>query len=82
MTLANAIKTEAWEISRLDSMTFERAPYGAEFTHYLGLSYAVSQFVRYLVSLGEEKAKKYGDEAISEFAISVMPKMRQVKFEA
>jgi len=76
MTLANAIKTEAWQMSRLDSMAFERAPYGPEYTHYLGLSYAVSQFVRYLVSLGEEKAKKYGDEAISEFAMSVMPKMR------
>lgn len=57
MTLANAIKTEAWQMSRLDSMQYERAPYGPEYTHYLGLSYAVSQFVRYLVSLGEEKAK-------------------------
>ena len=76
MTLANAIKAEAWQLSRLDSMQFERAPYGPEYTHYLGLSYAVSQFVHYLVSLGEERAKKYGDEAISEFARSVMPKMR------
>lgn len=76
MTLANAIKTEAWQISGLDSMSFERAAYGPEYTHYLGLSYAVSQFVNYLVSVGEERAKKYGDEAISEFAMSVMPKMR------
>ena len=76
MTLANAIKTEAWRISGLDSMAFERSPYGPEYTHYLGLSYAVSQFVNNLVSLGEDKAKKYGDEAISEFAMSVMPKMR------
>jgi hypothetical protein len=38
MTLTNAIKTEAWEVSRLDSIRFEKASYGAEYAHYLNLS--------------------------------------------
>ncbi len=76
MNLTNAIKKEAWDLVRLDSMHFERAPYGPEYTHYTNLSYAISQFVRNLVTLGEMKAEKYKDGAISEFAMSVMPKMQ------
>jgi hypothetical protein len=76
MTLNNAIKTEAFDLLGLDSMNFERANYGWEYNHYLNLSYAVSELVRGLAQAYEEKAKKYSDKAISDFAKSVMPKIR------
>jgi glycosyltransferase involved in cell wall biosynthesis len=76
LTLANAIKREAWEMVGLDSMQFERTHYGNEYAHYLYLSYAISEFVRSLASLEEEAIKKFGDEAISEFARAIMPKVR------
>lgn len=76
MTLNNAIKTEAFDLVGLDSMNFERAHYGAEYNHYLNLSYAVSELVRGLSMAQDETAMKYEDKAISEFAKSVMPKLR------
>jgi glycosyltransferase involved in cell wall biosynthesis len=75
LTLVNAIKREAWELVRLNSMQFESVHYRNEYTHYLNLSYAISEFVRTLVSSSEEAIKKYRDEAISEFARSIMPKI-------
>lgn len=75
VTLNAAIKAEAWEIAGLDSMKFERLQNGSEYVHYLGLSYAVSELARMLVRLGEEPAKRYKDEAVSEFARSVIPQM-------
>ncbi|NMC10079.1 MAG: glycosyltransferase [Methanothrix sp.] len=76
MTLNNAIKTEAFDLMGLDSMNFERAHYGAEYNHYLNLSYAVSELVRGLSMAQDKTATKYEDKAISEFAKSVMPKLR------
>jgi glycosyltransferase involved in cell wall biosynthesis len=76
MTLSNAIKTEAYDLAGLDSMQFEKVHYGSEYTHYLELSYAISEFVRSLSSLHEEVAQKYTDQAVSEFAKAVMPKVR------
>jgi hypothetical protein len=76
MTLNNAIKTEAFDLVGLDSMNFERAQYGWEYNHYLNLSYAVSELVRGLASAPEQMAQKYTDKAVSEFAKSVMPKVR------
>jgi glycosyltransferase involved in cell wall biosynthesis len=76
LTLNNAIKTEAYELAGLDSIQFERAHYGAEYTHYLDLSYAISEFVRSLTLIHEEVARKQEDKAVSEFARSVMPKVR------
>lgn len=76
MTLNNAIKTEAFDLMGLDSMNFERAHYGAEYNHYLNLSYAVSELVRGLSMAQDKTAMKYEDKAISEFAKSVMPKLR------
>ncbi|OPX78726.1 MAG: Glycogen synthase [Methanosaeta sp. PtaB.Bin039] len=76
ITLNNAIKSEAWELVGLDSMHFERLPNGPEFTHYLGLSYAISEFVRALLRAGEEPAERFADQAISEFARSVLPKVQ------
>ena len=76
MTQNNAIKTEAFDLVGLDSMNFERAHYGSEYNHYLNLSYAVSELVRGLSRAPEEMAEKYTDRAVSEFAKSVMPKVR------
>ncbi len=76
MTQNNAIKTEAFDLVGLDSMNFERAHYGSEYNHYLNLSYAVSELVRGLARAPEEMAQKYTDRAVSEFAKSVMPKVR------
>ncbi len=76
MTLNNAIKTEAFDLLGLDSMNFEKANYGWEYNHYMDLSYAVSELVRGLSLAYDVTAKKYGDKAVSEFAKSVMPKVR------
>lgn len=76
MTRNNAVKTEAFDLVGLDSMNFERAHYGWEYNHYLNLSYAVSELVRGLASVPEEMAQKYTDGAVSEFAKSLMPKVR------
>jgi glycosyltransferase involved in cell wall biosynthesis len=76
LTLNNVIKTEAFDLAGLDSMQFERTHYGAEYNHYLNLSYAISELVRSLSQSHEEMAEKYEDKAVSEFAKSVMPKVR------
>ena len=76
MTQNNAIKTEAFDLVGLDSMNFERAHYGWEYNHYLNLSYAVSELVKGLARAPEEMTQKYTDRAVSEFAKSVMPKVR------
>ena len=76
LTLDNAIKTDAFDLVGLDSMQYERTHYGAEYNHYLNLSYAISELVRGLSQSREEMAEKYEDKAVSEFAKSVMPKVR------
>lgn len=76
LTLNNAIKSEAYELIGLDSMQYERAHYGAEYNHYIDLSYAISELASGLASIHEEMTEKYKDVAVSEFARAVMPKMR------
>lgn len=76
MTLTNAIKEEAWKLVGLDSLKYERLSNAPEYNHYLCLSYAISELVRVLKSMAEEPAEKYADKAVSEFARSVLPKIR------
>lgn len=76
MTLNNAVKTEAFTLLGLDSMNYERAQYGSEYNHYLNLSYAVSDLATRLSRAQEGMAEKYEDKAVSDFAKSVMPKVR------
>ncbi|VVB72716.1 Glycogen synthase [uncultured archaeon] len=76
MTRNNAVKTEAFNLLGLDSMHFERTNYGREYNHYLNLSYAISELVRFLSRARDEEASKYTDKAVSEFAKSLMPKVR------
>lgn len=76
MSLESMIKSEAYELIGLDSMMYESMGNGGEYTHYLNLSYAISEFIRVLATVKEEKIEKYHDEAISEFARSLMPRMQ------
>ncbi|NPE28054.1 glycosyltransferase [Methanococcoides sp. SA1] len=71
--LENKIKAEAYDLIGLDSLSFEDLGNRTEYTHYLNLSYAISEFVHTLVSLREETAGAYEDKLISEFASSLMP---------
>jgi glycosyltransferase involved in cell wall biosynthesis len=52
MRLSDAIKTEAHELVGLDSVSYENEPYGHEYTHYLNLSYSVSQLAESLLYSG------------------------------
>ncbi len=59
MTLEGRIKAEAYEHFGLDSLKYESMPNGAEYTHYLSLSYAISELVRLLLS--PDSAGTYAD---------------------
>jgi len=76
VSLTNKIKSEAYELINLDSLKYDNLGNGSEYTHYLNLSYAISEFVRALVTLNEEKAREYHDTAITDFAKSLMPNMQ------
>ncbi|WP_406661193.1 glycogen synthase [Methanolobus sp. ZRKC3] len=73
MSLSNMIKAEAYDLVGLDSMSFEDMSNGVEYTHYLNLSYAISEFIKVAVESREKAATEYHDKAISEFAASLMP---------
>ena len=64
MTLENRIKDEAYKLFGLDSLKYESISNGPEYTHYLSLSYAISELVRLLVSSDSESAKtRTGEKA-------------------
>ncbi|MEL4304802.1 glycosyltransferase [Methanococcoides cohabitans] len=71
--LENKVKAEAYDLIGLDSLSYEDMGNRTEYTHYLNLSYAISEFVHTLVDLRKEKAMAYEDELISEFASSLIP---------
>lgn len=50
MNLESRVKAEAYEHLGLDSLRYENMPNGPEYTHYLCLSYAISELVRLLIS--------------------------------
>jgi len=62
MTLENKVKAEAFELIGLDSMKYESMGNGAEYTHYLNLSYAISELVRTLVIPGTKTVKEGAEE--------------------
>ncbi|MBN2110844.1 MAG: glycosyltransferase [Methanosarcinaceae archaeon] len=76
MSLANMIKAEAYDLLGLDSLNYENMNNGMEYTHYLNLSYAISEFIRVLVTSGEKIAAEYHDTAVSEFAASLLPSIQ------
>lgn len=75
MCLSDKVKAEAFSLIGLDSLKYENMGNGQEYTHYLNLSYAISEFVRELVTIKSKRSKDFTDEAISEFAASLMPSM-------
>jgi glycosyltransferase involved in cell wall biosynthesis len=72
LCLENKIKAEAYELAGIDSLSYEAMSNRAEYTHYLNLSYSISEFVRHLVAVRAE-AQKNEDGAMSEFIASLMP---------
>lgn len=54
ITLENRVKGEAYELLDLDSMKYEMMGNGPEYTHYLSLSYAISEFIRALIGTNGE----------------------------
>ena len=75
MRLCDKVKTEAFSFIGLDSLKYESMGNGQEYTHYLNLSYAISEFVLELVTIKAKRSKDFTDKAISEFAASLMPSM-------
>jgi glycosyltransferase involved in cell wall biosynthesis len=57
MTLESRIKAEAYEHFGLDSLRYENMPNGPEYTHYLSLSYAISELIRLTVSSTPKSAE-------------------------
>jgi len=53
MRMSDAVKAEAYKLVGLNSLIYESKNYGREYTHYLNLSYAVSEFARHLNEFGE-----------------------------
>lgn len=76
MSLTNKIKSEAYDLIALDSLKYENMGNCVEYSHYLNLSYAISEFIRALVTINEEKVNEYHDIAMSDFARSLMPSMQ------
>ena len=50
ITLENRVKAEAYQLFGLDSLKYEQMSNGLEYTHYLSLSYAISELARFLIS--------------------------------
>jgi len=65
MTLESKVKAEAYEYLGLDSLKYESMPNGAEYTHYLSLSYAISELIRLLVSPDSESGETGTEETVS-----------------
>lgn len=59
MILTNKVKHEAYELVGLDSLVYENMANGTEYTHYLNLSHAISEFIQILITLSKEKTNKY-----------------------
>lgn len=70
LTLENRIKAEAYGLLALNSMRYESMPRGSEYTHYLSLSYTISEFARQLVNPDSNNGKADTGEAASTQAIN------------
>lgn len=73
MFLSSRVKAEAYELTGLDSLHYEAMNNGMEYTHYLNLSYAISELVSLLADAGRSTVPGYTDRALSEFAASLLP---------
>ena len=57
MNLESRIKAEAYDLLGLDSLRYENMPNCLEYTHYLSISYAISELIRLIVSLTPESTE-------------------------
>jgi glycosyltransferase involved in cell wall biosynthesis len=73
MTLESRIKAEAYEHFGLDSLRYESMSNGSEYTHYLSLSYAISELARLLTGSASEIAKTGTGELVSTTGFSPCP---------
>lgn len=73
MTLESRIKAEAYEHFGLDSLRYESMSNGPEYTHYLSLSYAVSELVRLLTGTATGNAKAGKEETALKKGFSPCP---------
>jgi glycosyltransferase involved in cell wall biosynthesis len=64
-TLESRIKAEAYEHFGLDSLRYESMSNGSEYTHYLSLSYAISELVRLLTDSTLESSKTRPEDLAS-----------------
>ncbi len=53
MKFSDAVKAEAYHLVGLNSLAYETTGYGREYTHYLNLSHAISEFVKALLQYGK-----------------------------
>jgi len=53
MRYCDAVKKEAYDLVKLNSLEYEATGYGREYTHYLTLSTLLSEFARNLAALGK-----------------------------
>jgi glycosyltransferase involved in cell wall biosynthesis len=63
-TLESRVKAEAYELLGLDSLRYESMPNGAEYTHYLSLSYSISELIRLLVGSAPKTGAEEGSDII------------------
>jgi hypothetical protein len=75
MTLENRVKAEAYELFGLDSLKYESMPNGLEYTHYLYLSYAISELARFLVNLAMGTYEKWKKDPSSNQNFSSYPRV-------
>lgn len=61
MCLSDKIKAEAYSFVGIDSLLYENMDNGQEYTHYLDLSYAVSEFIKELVTYKDQNQKSIND---------------------
>jgi glycosyltransferase involved in cell wall biosynthesis len=73
MTLESRIKAEAYEHFGLDSLKFESMPNGSEYTHYLSLSYAISELARILTGSARENADTRTEDTATTKGFSPCP---------
>ena len=73
MTLESRVKAEAYQLIGLDSLKYESMSNGPEYSHYLSLSYAISELARFLVSSASETAETGKEETASNQGFSPCP---------
>ncbi len=72
-TIESRIKAEAYEHFGLNSLRYESLSNGSEYTHYLSLSYAISELARLLTGPAPKSAKTEMEEPVSTQGFSSCP---------